>query len=354
LSELLPITIIEYPGDGTTDRAIPFTYDDPSEVQVFVDGVPTAFTIPSPSNVRIEPAPPSGTTIRIRKNSARKYPKAWQSSAMVKGGDLNIALQHAVDLGIEAKDRADVSLAASDTAVDDVNAALAELADDIASIEQAKADAENAAAASEASADEAEVSASGALDSALRAEAAASAAAGGVHTHPISQITGLESALLAKASAEHEHGMDEITGLLEALDEKLSLGVATAADYRAKAVGKALTPEAAWDGALPVDVSEDATIALNFAVGFNFVVAPLTANRTLGFPTNVKRGQSGVIEIQQDGTGSRTLAYATGWRFADNVPPIVSTAAGTRTCLSYYVAREDEIWLFAVGNIRWW
>jgi hypothetical protein len=42
------------------------------------------------------------------------------------------------------------------------------------------------------------------------------------HTHPISQITGLQSALNQKAGVAHVHTFSEITGLQSALDEKAS------------------------------------------------------------------------------------------------------------------------------------
>lgn len=56
------------------------------------------------------------------------------------------------------------------------------------------------------------------------------------------------------------------------------------------------------------DLVDAATIAVNAAQGNIFRVT-LTANRTMGAPTNPSLGQKISFEITQDGTGGRTLAW---------------------------------------------
>lgn len=92
---------------------------------------------------------------------------------------------------------------------------------------------------------------------------------------------------------------------------------------------------AAQRGAV-VSLTDAATIAVDFSAGNNFAVT-LGGNRTLGNPSNVGAGQAGQIVISQDGTGSRTLAYASDWKFAGGTAPTLSTAAGAVDILSYYV-----------------
>jgi hypothetical protein len=79
-----------------------------------------------------------------------------------------------------------------------------------------------------------------------------------------------------------------------------------------------------------------ATPALDFSTGNNFY-GTANANFTLPFPTNLSAGQAGSIEITQDGTGSRTITYASGWLFPGGTRPALSTAAGSIDVISYFV-----------------
>ena len=71
------------------------------------------------------------------------------------------------------------------------------------------------------------------------------------------------------------------------------------------------------------------------ANGVNGTVT-LAGNRTLAAPTNAKAFDSGTLRIVQDGTGTRTLAYAAGWKFAGGVAPVLSTAIGSVDILSWF------------------
>lgn len=96
-----------------------------------------------------------------------------------------------------------------------------------------------------------------------------------------------------------------------------------------------LTPKSVFDAAAPVALTDASTVALDLATGQNFTLE-IGGNRTLGAPTNAKAGQSGVITITQDGTGSRTLAYASAYKKPGGTITL-STAAGAVDLLSYYV-----------------
>lgn len=62
----------------------------------------------------------------------------------------------------------------------------------------------------------------------------------------------------------------------------------------------------------------------------------LAGNRTLANPTNMVAGGSYAIKITQDGTGSRTLAYGTAYKWAGGVAPVLSTAAGSVDLITFY------------------
>ena len=71
-------------------------------------------------------------------------------------------------------------------------------------------------------------------------------------------------------------------------------------------------------------LTDAATVAVNLTASNNFNLT-LGGNRTLGVPTNPIPGQSGVISVRQDITGSRTLAYAWPYQFIGGAAPTLST-----------------------------
>jgi hypothetical protein len=81
-------------------------------------------------------------------------------------------------------------------------------------------------------------------------------------------------------------------------------------------------------------LTDATTITMNLAQTNNFTVT-LGGNRTLANATNFNAGQSGFLVIRQDGTGSRTLAYGTGWRFPSNAAPTLTTTASAVDLLVY-------------------
>ena len=89
-------------------------------------------------------------------------------------------------------------------------------------------------------------------------------------------------------------------------------------------------------------LTDGSTITPDFADKNNFTVT-LGGNRTLDNPSNLTAGQSGVIVINQDGTGSRTLAYGSYWKFAGGTAPTLSTGANDIDVLSYFVVSSTVI-----------
>ena len=89
-------------------------------------------------------------------------------------------------------------------------------------------------------------------------------------------------------------------------------------------------------------LTDGATITPDFAAANNFSVT-LGGNRTLANPTNLVAGQSGVIFITQDGTGSRTLAYGSYWKFPNGAAPTLTTTASAVDVLVYVVQSSTRI-----------
>lgn len=79
--------------------------------------------------------------------------------------------------------------------------------------------------------------------------------------------------------------------------------------------------------------TDAATITLD--LGYQNHNGVLGGNRTLGVPSNIVAGQSGQIDILQDATGSRTLAYAWVWNFAGGTAPVLTTPGCSFDSLFY-------------------
>jgi hypothetical protein len=99
-----------------------------------------------------------------------------------------------------------------------------------------------------------------------------------------------------------------------------------------------------------VALTDAATIAVDLSLGNNFSVT-LAGNRTLGAPTNVTAGQSGVIVVTQDGTGSRTLAFNSVYKFAGGTAPTLTTTASAVDVLAYYVESATRITVTSLLNV---
>jgi hypothetical protein len=99
-----------------------------------------------------------------------------------------------------------------------------------------------------------------------------------------------------------------------------------------------------------VSLTDAATIAVDLSLGNNFSVT-LAGNRTLGAPTNQTAGQSGVIVVTQDSTGSRTLAYNSVYKFAGGTAPTLTTTASAVDVLAYYVESSSRITVTSLLNV---
>jgi len=98
-------------------------------------------------------------------------------------------------------------------------------------------------------------------------------------------------------------------------------------------------------------LTDGATITADFAVANNFSVT-LGGNRTLANPSNQTAGQSGAITITQDGTGSRTLAYGSNWKFSNGTAPTLTTSANAVDVLVYFVESSSRITARLVSDVK--
>ena len=100
-----------------------------------------------------------------------------------------------------------------------------------------------------------------------------------------------------------------------------------------------------------VTLADGATIAPDFAKG-NFFDVTLAGNRTLGAPQNARAGQSGLILIRQDSTGSRTLAFHEAWKFAGGATPVLPGGADTTSLLGFTVLAPLIVFATLIKDIK--
>jgi hypothetical protein len=98
-------------------------------------------------------------------------------------------------------------------------------------------------------------------------------------------------------------------------------------------------------------LTDGATITPNFALNNSFTVT-LAGNRTLANPSNLVAGQSGVIIINQDATGSRTLAYGTNYDFGGGTAPTLTTTANAQDMIAYFVVSSSRINCVFTGDLK--
>jgi hypothetical protein len=98
-------------------------------------------------------------------------------------------------------------------------------------------------------------------------------------------------------------------------------------------------------------LTDGATITPDFAAANNFSVT-LGGSRTLANPTNLTAGQSGTIVITQDGTGSRTLAYGSYFKFAGGTAPTLTTTAAAVDVIGYFVESSTRITARILNDVK--
>lgn len=103
-------------------------------------------------------------------------------------------------------------------------------------------------------------------------------------------------------------------------------------------------------------LTDAATIDIDLALSNNFHLV-LGGNRTLGVPTNIVAGQSGVINVWQDIVGGRTLSYAWPYVSSNGLLPVLSpnklSFDQIYYTVSYYKTATVTITIASPAVITW-
>ena len=89
-------------------------------------------------------------------------------------------------------------------------------------------------------------------------------------------------------------------------------------------------------------LSDGATITIDMSTACHHSVT-LGGNRTFAAPSNQAVGQSGSIFITQDGTGSRTAAFNSAFKFVGGTAPTLTTTASATDRIDYIIKSSNVI-----------
>ena len=109
-----------------------------------------------------------------------------------------------------------------------------------------------------------------------------------------------------------------------------------------------------WTGAQRGQVTgltSATTITIDMSTTNNHSVT-LAHNATFANPSNQVAGQSGSIFITQDGTGSRTAAWAANWKWKGGTAPTLTTTAAAVDRVDYIIAASGSIHAVATLDVK--
>lgn len=149
----------------------------------------------------------------------------------------------------------------------------------------------------------------------------------------------LVAGLAGKANASHSHAIADVTGLQAALDAKSSVGH-THDQYATRVETVSDVGPAGTAQTVPSPSSTQITITRY----------TLTASSlTLTFPTAAK-GRSFTLELTQDATGGRLVAWPTSVKWPNGAAPVLSTGAGKVDVVAFSCINGASWYGFLAGQ----
>ncbi|ODT50253.1 hypothetical protein [Devosia sp. 63-57] len=128
--------------------------------------------------------------------------------------------------------------------------------------------------------------------------------------------------------------------------------IATAAEIRAAAADKVIVADDLWLAAANVNLGNlTGTVGINFSNFLGSAKGTMTGAVTLGATSNLKVGQTFVLELLQDATGGRTLAHnATYWQTAGGAALAIDTTANALNVVVGTVLSSGKVLISLAGK----
>lgn len=131
-----------------------------------------------------------------------------------------------------------------------------------------------------------------------------------------------------------------------------SAAIATAAELQAGTASKLVNAAIAVSAGDVETVSYAASIALDFTTFVNCKIT-LTGALTLSNPTTTgMKGRSGIIELWQDGTGSRLITWGSNYRFAGGTDIVLTTTANAVDVIAYVILSDGTVLVSAIKDAK--
>lgn len=131
-----------------------------------------------------------------------------------------------------------------------------------------------------------------------------------------------------------------------------SAAIATAAELQAGTASKLVDAAVAVSAGDVETIAYAASTTLDFTTFVNAKIS-LTGNITFNNPTTTgMKGRSGVIELWQDATGSRTATWGTNFRFAGGTDIVLTTTPNMLDVIGYVILSDGTVLLSAVKDAK--
>ena len=108
---------------------------------------------------------------------------------------------------------------------------------------------------------------------------------------------------------------------------------------------------AAGKGDATVTLTDGATVTIDCDDGNTFIVT-LGGNRAMANPTNPRDGQTIVVILAQDATGSRTLTWGSAFLWPSGTPPTLSTGASARDIVTGKYNSAAAKWYMVTSGLN--
>lgn len=175
----------------------------------------------------------------------------------------------------------------------------------------------------------------------------------GVVTLSNTDISGLGT-MATETASNYLTKAGNLSGLASASTSRTNLGLGSGDSVTfANTTTGALTASKAVTGGVST-VTDGSTLSIDASLGNHFRVTLAGASRTLANPTNPTNGQRIVLEIIQDGSGSRgtTFTLDTKWALGTDISSIVlTTTADKRDFLTAIYNSTADQW-YIVGFVK--
>jgi len=153
---------------------------------------------------------------------------------------------------------------------------------------------------------------------------------------------------ISQAEAEAGTATTDRIWTAERVKQAIQIWWATSANYLANTANKVLTAAAVWAAAVPVNLGAtlSGNLTINYSNGINFY-GTATGNIVWNATSNVKTGQSGLIEITASGADRTVGVTASAVTFVGTLPTITN---GTKCVFGYYGLQGGKTLMWVQGK----